>query len=159
MVAVSQAPSSEIEVRVLPSGETCRSDQPPKWRELAVIMRPPRQTRRPMVLADGSSILKGCEELLISSGCSCATAGGGEAPAQAVGEQADDEQRAERSERKRQAARRPDLPAPPLAALGLVRWPRAARTALASSSSNSEASCSIIVPPSCSASTMVTARR
>ena len=74
------------------------------------------------------------------------------------GEQADDEQRAEDGAQG-QAARRPDLPAPPLAALGLFRWPRAARTALASSSSNSEASCSIIVPPSWSASTMVTALR
>src|SRR4029450_6607595 len=126
-------------------------DQPPKWRELAVIMRPPRQTRRPMILADGSSILKGCEALLISSGCSCATAG--------RRQQTEDEQRAEEGAQG-QAARRPDLPAAALAALGLpARWPRAARTALVSSSSNSEASCSIIVPPSWSASTMVTARR
>ena len=103
MVAVSQAPSSEIEVRVLPSGETCRSDQPPKRRVLADSTRPPRHTRRPMILADGSSILKGCEEVLISSACSCATAGGGEAPAQAVASRqtTNSERRMERKVRRR----------------------------------------------------------
>ena len=34
MVALSQPPSSEIEVRVFPSGVTCRSDQPPKLRRI-----------------------------------------------------------------------------------------------------------------------------
>src|SRR6185312_14298862 len=103
MVAVSQAPSSEIEVRVLPSGETCRSDQPPKWRELAVIMMPPRHSSRPMVLADGSSILNGCEALLISSVCSCATAGGGDAPAHAVASRqtTNSERKIERKVRRR----------------------------------------------------------
>ena len=78
MVAVSQAPSSEIEVRLRPSAATWRSDQPPKWAELAVIAMPPRQIRRPIRVAAGSSILSGSDELRISSGCSCAPAGGGE---------------------------------------------------------------------------------
>ena len=58
-MAVSQLPTSEIEVRVLPSGETCRSDQPPKLRELAVIEMPPRQIRLPTLVAAGSSSLSG----------------------------------------------------------------------------------------------------
>src|SRR5688500_7779615 len=57
------------------------------------------------------------------------------------GEQADDEQRAEDGAQG-QAARRPVLPAGALPPL-LPRGARAARISLSSSSSNSEASCSI----------------
>ena len=49
------APTSEIEVRVLPSAETCRSDQPPKFAELAVIEMPPRQISLPSRFEPGSS--------------------------------------------------------------------------------------------------------
>ncbi len=77
----------------------------------------------------------------------CAGAGGGQ--------QAEGDERADGREQA-QAARRPDLPA---AALAPPRPRRAVASFFASSSSNSEASCSIIVPPSWSASTMVTARR
>ncbi|MBM3643587.1 MAG: hypothetical protein FJX02_04480 [Alphaproteobacteria bacterium] len=62
-----------------------------------------------------------------------------------------------------QAARRPDLPwglpDPPPPERAPRRCWVALRAVLSSSSSNSEASCSIMVPPSWSASTMVTARR
>ncbi len=49
-------------------------------------------------------------------------------------------------------------PANPPGGAGIVRGPSAADTAAGHSASNSAASCSMIVPPSCSASMIVTAR-
>ena len=84
IVAVSQVPSSEIEVRVRPSAVTCRSDQPPNMRELALIEMPPRHSRRPTRVAPGSSSLRCRARLWISSACGCAPAGGKDAPVQAA---------------------------------------------------------------------------
>src|SRR5262245_26953147 len=76
MVAVSQAPSSEMLVRLRPSGETWRFDQPPKARSLAVMAMPPRHRRRPTVLTAGSCQLSASGALWIWKGCSWAPAGG-----------------------------------------------------------------------------------
>ena len=55
VAAVSQLPSSEIDVNTLPPGATCRSDQPPKFAEFAVIEMPPRQASLPTRRSAGSS--------------------------------------------------------------------------------------------------------
>src|SRR6185312_17035758 len=69
-VAVSQLPTSEIEASVLPSGETCRSDQLPKFGELAVIEMPPRHRSLPSRLRSGWSSLSGtdCEWMSSATG-------------------------------------------------------------------------------------------
>ena len=95
MVALSQPPSSEIEVRVFPSGVTCRSDQPPKLRELAVIEMPPRQIRRPTLVAAGSSLLRCRARLWMSSACSCAPARRQGRAGTGGGQQANDEEGAD----------------------------------------------------------------
>src|SRR5437867_9845397 len=85
MVAVSQLPSSEIELSDLASGATCRSDQPPKLAELAVIEMPPRQTSLPTRRCAGSSNFScsGWERMSRVTGWAPTGAGGG-APAQAA---------------------------------------------------------------------------
>src|SRR5712691_4506132 len=85
MVAVSQLPSSEIEVSDLPSGVTCRSDQPPKLAELAVIEMPPRQRSLPTRRCAGSSSFSTSGWERMSRGTGWAPTGdGGGAPAQAA---------------------------------------------------------------------------
>src|SRR5229473_1086596 len=85
MVAVSQLPSSEIELSDLPSGVTCRSDQPPKLAELAVIEMPPRQRSLPTRRCAGSSSFSTSGWERMSRGTGWAPTGdGGGAPAQAA---------------------------------------------------------------------------
>src|SRR5882724_2831865 len=85
MVAVSQLPSSEIELSDLPSGVTWRSDQPPKLAELAVIEMPPRQTSLPTRRCAGSSSFStsGWERISRVTGWAPTGAAGG-TPAQAA---------------------------------------------------------------------------
>src|SRR6185436_19565024 len=58
------------ELSVLPSAETCRSDQPPKLAELAVIEMPPRHRSLPSRLRSGWSSFSGtdCERMSSATG-------------------------------------------------------------------------------------------
>ncbi len=83
MVAVSQAPSSEIEVSERPSAETWRTSRR-NWGNWPSSRRRRARSAVRSRVAAGSSILKTSRWLWIASGFSCAPAGGGEPPMQAV---------------------------------------------------------------------------